>query len=538
MLASEVLPQILARKGGDDPIRVWSAGCATGEEAYTLTMVLAETLGLEEFRRRVKIYATDADEHALTAARQASYSARDVEAIPAELLDRYFERIDERFVFRKDLRRFVIFGRNDLVQDAPISRIDLLACRNTLMYFNAATQAKILARFHFALENHGVLFLGRAETLLTHSSTFVPVDLKRRLFGKVPRITMRNRMFVPLGADDGAPIIPFAAERALRDSAFDVSTVAQIVLDSAGQLALANERASSLFGLGPRDIGRPIQDLELSYRPADLRSTIDQAWAERRAVTLKAVEWLQHGDMRWLDIQVMPLHEQGSSASGTSITFTDVTTAQRLQRELEQTNAELEDAYEELQSTNEELETTNEELQSTVEELETTNEELQCTNEELETMNEELESTNEELTTINDELRRRSDELNDTNSFMGSVLTSLRGGVAVLDADLRIEVWNERASELWGLRADEVRGQSFLALDIGLPVHDIARALRTCLAGDSREEKLSVTAVSRRGRTIGCRVTCTPLRSALDALPRGVIIVTEEIPAAVAVDSA
>jgi PAS domain-containing protein len=110
--------------------------------------------------------------------------------------------------------------------------------------------------------------------------------------------------------------------------------------------------------------------------------------------------------------------------------------------------------------------------------------------------------------------------------------------VAVLDADLRIEVWNERASELWGLRADEVRGQSFLALDIGLPVHDIARALRTCLAGDSREEKLSVTAVSRRVRTIGCRVTCTPLRSALDAPPRGLIIVTEEIPAAVAVDSA
>jgi two-component system, chemotaxis family, CheB/CheR fusion protein len=147
-LRSEVLEPMVAGKPGDAPIRVWSAGCASGEEAYTLAMSLAETLGADAFRDRVKIYATDVDEEQLNEARQAIYGERAMEAVPPELAERYFEPNGNRFVFRKDLRRSVIFGRNDLVQDAPISRIDLIVCRNTLMYFNAETQAKILGRFH------------------------------------------------------------------------------------------------------------------------------------------------------------------------------------------------------------------------------------------------------------------------------------------------------------------------------------------------------------------------------------------------------
>ena len=139
-LAREALPALLAAKPPTQPLRVWSAGCASGEEAYTLAMVLAELLGPAEFRDRVKIYATDVDEEALTYARQAGYTEREVRGIPPELLGRYFEYTGGRHVFRKDLRRSVIFGRNDLVQDAPISRIDLLVCRNTLMYFTAETR--------------------------------------------------------------------------------------------------------------------------------------------------------------------------------------------------------------------------------------------------------------------------------------------------------------------------------------------------------------------------------------------------------------
>jgi len=293
-------------------------------------------------------------------------------------------------------------------------------------------------------------------------------------------------------------------------------------------LVVANERARTLFNLGALDFGRPFQDLEISYRPTDLRSMIDQAHAGRKPLVVRNIEWpLRGGDIRWIDVQAAPLYANGQVA-GVAISFDDVTAFQRLQRELEKSNAELEGAYEELQSTNEELETTNEELQSTVEELETTNEELQSTNEELETMNEELQSTNEELTTINDELRRRSDELNDVNAFMQAVLASLRGGVVVLDTELRVEVWNEKAVDLWGVRADEVRGMHFMMLDIGLPVQMLTKAIRACLLGESERETLTIEAINRRGKPITCEVTCTPMWRASGDEVRGVILVMEE----------
>jgi two-component system CheB/CheR fusion protein len=535
-LTTDIVPRILEAKQPGDAIRVWSAGCASGEEAYTLAMVLAEAIGHETFRERVKIYATDVDEGALAVARQGAYSAKETEGVPPELLEKYFERHDARYVFRKDLRRAVIFGRNDLVQDAPISRVDLLVCRNTLMYFDAATQAKILARFHFALADHGYLFLGRAETLLAHNTTFTPVDLKRRIFAKIPKTNYRNRLLAMAATpdDDGsAPAPPI--EGRLRDTAWDASGLAQIVVDAAGTLAIANDRARAIFNLGPRDLGRPFQDLELSYRPTDLRSVIDQAYASRRPALVKAIEWpMRGGELRRIDIQVTPLYE-GAHTLGASISFDDVSAFHQLHAQLEKANTELEGAYEELHSTNEALETTNEELQSTVEELETTNEELettneelQSTNEELETMNEELQSTNEELTTINEELRRSSDELTELNDFMESILASLRGGVAVLDDDLRVDVWNERASELWGVRADEVRGVHFMMLDIGLPVQTLAKPIRTCLAGESETEEVTVAATNRRGKAITCAVSCMPLRSSAEARIRGVIVVMEE----------
>ena len=151
-LAADIVPRLL-ETSSDGPIRVWCAGCASGEEAYSTAMILAEALGEQAYLDRVKIYATDIDEEALNEARHASYSAKAVEPVAPDLFERYFERNAQRYVFRTDLRRTVIFGRNDLVQDAPISRIDLLTCRNTLMYFNAETQSQILNRLHFALNN-------------------------------------------------------------------------------------------------------------------------------------------------------------------------------------------------------------------------------------------------------------------------------------------------------------------------------------------------------------------------------------------------
>src|SRR5436190_23628407 len=228
-LRAEVLPTILAGKDPDSPVRVWSAGCASGEEAYSLAIMLTEELGPDEFRRRVKIYATDVDDEGLTQARHATYSEREMRGLPVDLRQRYFDVNGNRYTFRKDLRRSVIFGRNDLVQDAPISRIDLLVCRNALMYFDAETQARILKRFHFALDDGGILLLGKSEMLITHTDLFTPVDLKRRVFRKVIKPALRERVRI-LAADPGNGASQSVADD-LREAAFDVAAMPQVVLD-------------------------------------------------------------------------------------------------------------------------------------------------------------------------------------------------------------------------------------------------------------------------------------------------------------------
>jgi two-component system CheB/CheR fusion protein len=211
-----------------------------------------------------------------------------------------------------------------------------------------------------------------------------------------------------------------------------------------------------------------------------------------------------------------------------SVTFLDVTRNHKLLDELQRSREEVQTTNEELQSSNEELETTNEELQSSNEELETTNEELQSTNEELETMNEELQSTNEELQTVNEELRQRSDELNQSNSFLQSVLGSLPGGAAVIDQNYNVLMWNKRAEDLWGLRSEEVRGRSFLGLDIGLPVSELRPLIRACLGGEADVRDATVDAINRRGKRIRCRVVCTPLVSP-SRKREGVILTMDEV---------
>src|SRR5262249_6005479 len=386
----------------------------------------------------------------------------------------------------------------DIVQDAPISHVDILACRNTLMYFNAQTQAQVLNRMHFALRPDGVLFLGKAEMLLSHSSYFRAIELKRRFFRKVPT-EPRERRPIMVANGDAASESDNGDVARLRHAALMQSPAAQIALDQEGRLAVCNNRAIHLFGLSQRDVGRPIQDLEMSYRPVELRAHIDEALHQRRAIWVRDVTLLRGaGEQLSLDIQFIPLANESGDSLGITVIFNDVTQYRQLQNDLQYANRQLETAYEELQSTNEELETTNEELQSTVEELETTNEELQSTNEEMETMNEELQSTNEELQTTNEELRHRTDELSRTKLFLESILASVRAGVVVMDRTLNVHVWSPKAQDLWGLRPDEVQGQSFLNLDLGLPVAQLRTPIRAVLAGENDSQELTLDAINRR----------------------------------------
>jgi two-component system CheB/CheR fusion protein len=395
------------------------------------------------------------------------------------------------------------------------------------MYFNAETQSQMLRRFHFALDDDGYLLVGKSEVLISHTDLFAPGELKRRVFRKVTKPRGRDRLRV-IGADGFRGHPPTEADN-LREAAFDIAGAAHVVVDDNRVMIMANDSARRLFGLGLNDFGRPIQDLDLSYRPLELRSHLESLDRDVRPSEIKAVHW-RAGDLeRIFDVRLTPLTGDGA-AMGTSIAYIDVTEAHKLQDQLTGSKRQLEQAYEELQSTVEELETTNEELQSANEELETANEELQSANEELETMNEELQSANEELETINEELRHRSQELNDVNSFLETILTTIGLAVAVLDRNQRVQIWNGKARELWGLPPEEAEDEHLMALDIGLPVEKLRQQVRDTLSGKSQREEVVLEATDRRGKTFTCRVTFLPLGSGGDGNASGVIMTMEDVP--------
>jgi two-component system CheB/CheR fusion protein len=505
-LSAHVVPNILAAAGATEPIRVWSAGCASGEEAYSLAMLLADHLGVEEFKARVKIFATDTDEDALTTARRGVYTERQLEPVSPERRARYFEPSPDGFVFRSDCRRQVIFGHNDITADAPISRLDLLVCRNVLMYLLSDTQRHVLDRFSYALKPNGYLFLGKAETITAHADLFDPVSTALRVF-------QRASTDRPLG-------VPALAERVgspemLRDLALAATPVAQLVLDVDGRVSGANTKARAMFGVSVDYLDRPFSELEVAHRPVELRPYVEQAYAERRPVVLRDVSrTLADGHEQFLEISIAPLSTSAGVDLGVRIALADVTELGRTRVDLERSTRDLATANADLLSMNQQLETSNEELQSTNEELETTNEELQSANEELETMNEELQSANDQLQTMNEELLATADQIEAGQQFLDAILDGLPDAVAVTDRRLDLVVWNRAAEELFGLRTDEAIGRAFPSLDIGLPVGEISPLLHAAVAdgpGRSAEIDGTVTvtldAHDRRGRPFSCRVS-------------------------------
>ena len=305
---------------------------------------------------------------------------------------------------------------------------------------------------------------------------------------------------------------------------------ALIAVDREGRLALANEPARKMFGLNCPGRGPPVSPAPafLSARgPAHAHGQgLRGAQARSQSPTCQRVG--PDGVEQFLDVKVSPLHSETGQPLGVSIVFQDVTRQHKLRVELQADKQERETAYEEIQSANEELETTNEELQSTVEELQTTNEELQSANQEMETVNEELQSTNEELQKMNELARRRSEEVARASAFLQSILASVRVGVVVVDADFKVALWNDRAEDLWGLRSKEVVGKSLFDLDIGLPVKEAQKRIRSFLAEQDGAGDVVMTATNRRGKTIKCRVTYS-LRLDPEGKRQGVVLLMEEV---------
>jgi len=466
-LKSDVLPKLIAQaRERDHILRFWTAGCATGEEPYSLAMLLTDLLGSELLEWSVKIFATDLDEAAINFARRGLYSENLLKGVPAEYRDRFFEHVDHGYRISKMLRQMVIFGQQDLSRSAPFPRIDLVLCRNVLIYFTPELQDYVLNQFAFSLSPGGYLFLGKAETVRPNQSYYELVNKHWKVYhctgNALPRVGRPGLPDTRMQRVDGhtfnhpgktvgkhspdqelPPPLELGQLRRFNELLLRFLPTGVAVIDRSYHLLTANGAARRLLGL--REIGSD-QDFLHAVRGvpyAEVRTAIDAVFRERTTVTLPEVELdiTAGGNGRFITLSIAPMQMESGTSDLAAVSVTDVTEQVQTRRQLEavqaeqnqlmnalgsankrlnDVNKELLDSNEELQVANEELVLTHEELQASIEEFETTNEELQATNEELETNNEELQATNEELETTNEELRERTSELQELAAVLES----------------------------------------------------------------------------------------------------------------------
>ena len=459
VIGSSVLPELIDRgKQNGRILRVWSAGCATGEEAYTIALLIADQLGPDFPEWSVKIFATDLAADAISFARRGLYPENVLEHMPGDYRNRFFERIDHSYRIAKMLRETVIFGQQDISRGVPFPRIDLVICRNLLIYLKPELQQIVLDLFAYSLhQSQGYLFLGKAETARPTKATFELVNKKWKIFrcfggpvhfptqlppqNAAPGLLNGRREIRPRNSHPG-PIQfePIANDndvthlRRVNESVLRYMTAGVVIIDRSYRILTINGAARRLLGI--RDIAYDQDFLHtvkgMPYQ--EVRNAIDLVFREHTTSTLNnlVLDQTGLGTGRYMELTIMLMQGESAAPDLAVITAIDTTEAVQIKKRLEavqreqaelvgelstankrlaEMNKELQDANEELQAANEELMLTQEELQATNEEFEATNEELQATNEELETNNEELQATNEELQTTNDELTARTVEL-------------------------------------------------------------------------------------------------------------------------------
>src|SRR6266852_551862 len=432
VLRKPILPYLCRGLRSGDPLRVWSAGCASGEEAYSAAILIAEHFGSKLADYDVKIYATDIDDDALNTARRAEYAAKLLRRVPPELRAKYFTG-DKVMRVNRDVRRLVIFGKSNLAFDAPISHVKLLICRNALIYFDAATQERIMMRLHYALAPGGILFLGKSESQLRSASLFRPIDPKWRFFERVGVPRDDKEIAMPVSSEDDLRARTNEEVSLLKlyyNSLLQTLDPGIIVLDSRDVILIENPAVLDLWRIsGKKLVGKLLAESELTARCPELPSRLESTRPGNIEVSFEC----NAPNDRKIAVTLRPIMtEKNKGRAGALLFMEDISPKEKLQGTIEA------------------LETTTEELQCANEELETTNEELQSTNEELETTNEELQSLNEELETTNEEMELRGKELDSLNTRYSDTLENLPWPVMLVDRDHNILIWNSPARRLFG----------------------------------------------------------------------------------------
>jgi two-component system, chemotaxis family, CheB/CheR fusion protein len=505
-LQEDVIPALFAGREPADSIRVWVPGCATGEEAYSLAILLLEyAQTLPEPRPGIKLFATDIDEDALNIARAGRYPAALLEAVTPERCNRFFSSDGGNFVISKAVRELCTFSSHSVLKDPPFSRIDLVSCRNLLIYLNLKTQNQLMPTFHFALRPQGYLFVGIAESVTRHAELFVPLNKKHRIFQRVSMTSPRTAMPL-LSSERRHPAqregLGFNPPRGL--SGLRRSLETHILRDHAPAHVLINQQGEAVYyssntgGFLEHAAGAPSRQLQVSARPElrlGLRHALQETLRSRQPATSPRMRLEIGGMLRWVEVVVEPFdHDDGEHLY--LVLFRDLGAGQRAaagtepgdEADAAQLARELKETREELQSTYEEFETVVEELRLSNEELSSVNEEMQSSNEELETSKEELQSLNEELNTVNLDLSQNIDALDQSNAELCGLLESTQIATIFLDRHLAIRSFTPAATGMFNLIASD-RGRSITDIAHELDIADLRQELLRVLHSGNSEER-------------------------------------------------
>ncbi len=511
------LPEVVAHKNDGDPLRLWVPGCATGEEVYTIAMMLNESLGDDINRYNVQLFGTDLDAHAIMVGRRGLYPEAFLDSMDETLLNRYFIRSGNTYQVVKALREFTVFARQNLIKDPPFLRIDLLSCRNLLIYFNSTLQRKAFELFHYVLNPGGYLFLGKSETASQATDLFEPVDKKWRLYRRrdavsLPMADLGRRMSRAASGQEAAarttaPSRPTAGSEAPPTMESRLVTLLARTFAPAAVVVDENLEVQQVYGdVSPYlrlPSGRPALNLLHLARDdlrASIRALLHRTFNEGISTQGHGVPAPGAQGAQGARLAVLPVETYSREGKLAAVCFAPYERPSRSRdeaeadkgdneriRELEQ---ELAANREHLQTVVEELETANEELQSVNEELQASNEELQSTNEELETSNEELQSTNEELITVNEELQVKSADLAAANGDLENIQNNVGFALILVDRQLRITRFTPAATSIFSVLPSDV-GQVITSIPTTVALPGLRHTLlRVINDGDGEESEV------------------------------------------------
>jgi two-component system CheB/CheR fusion protein len=522
-LRHKILPSLLQdRKPEDGALRVWIPGCSTGQEVYSLAMILLEFLWAHNTRRKspgipqmsVQIFATDISDFALDRARSGVYAANEASGISKERLTRFFVRHDGGYQIHKSVREMCVFAKQNVVKDPPFSNLDLISCRNLLIYFGPILQKRVIPTFYYALKPRGHLMLGPSESLGSFEDLFTLIDKKHKIYQKKRSTARLGAHFI--GPEYPIPRLEPVHSPKIVDTGFDVDREVERVLAHRfvpGSIVVNNEMEIVQFRgkVGPYlepATGHPTFSLSKMAREdlqVDLRDALTRAKKENRAVRKEGVRIMSNGGTRAVNLEVIPLRGQSAAERFYIIAFQDAvrpitstaggsrrlekqTEKGRVSRELERTNQEVERLREQLHTLIDEHETTLEEFKSANAEILSANEELQSTNEELETTKEELQSSNEELSTLNEELQNSNAELTLSNNDQLNLMTNVNLPVVMVGNDLRIRRFTPPAEKLLNLLPGDV-GRRLGEIRSNIEPDDLEQVARTTIENAVFQER-------------------------------------------------